>query len=236
MNSFSEAAAAPANMHLFLLIGQSNMAGRGRVEAADRLSHPHIWMYDRDMRWVPAKDPVHFDKPELAGVGLCSEFARTVLGRQAGHDIGLIPAAMGGSSLDEWRREGHLYKNAVSRTHAAMKSGALAGILWHQGEADRHASLAETYADRFATFVAQLRRDLDAAQVPLVVGEIGRFVPGCEAINRVLHGLPELVPPCRCVSSEGLVDGGDSLHFDAASCRVLGQRYAEAYLKMAAVG
>jgi hypothetical protein len=35
------------------------------------------------------------------------------------------------------------------------------------------------------------------------------------------------------VSSDGLRDKGDTLHFDAASARALGERYARAYLQLA---
>lgn len=49
---------APAQMKLFLLIGQSNMAGRGKVEPQDQVENPHIFMLTKDLKWVPAKVPV----------------------------------------------------------------------------------------------------------------------------------------------------------------------------------
>lgn len=74
----SHAQEAQKNMKLFLLIGQSNMAGRGKIEEQDKVTNPDIFMLTKDLKWVIAKDPVHFDKG-AAGVGLCSEFARDVL-------------------------------------------------------------------------------------------------------------------------------------------------------------
>lgn len=59
---------APDHMRLFLLIGQSNMAGRGKMEPQDEVTNPRIYMLTKDGKWVLAKDPVHFDKP-VAGVG-----------------------------------------------------------------------------------------------------------------------------------------------------------------------
>ena len=53
--------------HLFLLFGQSNMAGRGVVEPEDTKPHPRVLMLSKDGKWVPAVDPMHFDKPS-AGV------------------------------------------------------------------------------------------------------------------------------------------------------------------------
>ena len=60
--------------HLFLLVGQSNMAGRGTVEAQDRTPHPRVLMLNKADAWVPAIDPLHFDKA-AAGVGLGKTFA-----------------------------------------------------------------------------------------------------------------------------------------------------------------
>lgn len=79
-------------MKLFLLIGQSNMSGRGNVEVQDKVENPRISMLTKDLKWVPAKDPLHFDKP-IAGVGPGSEFARGILKANPDATIGLIPSA-----------------------------------------------------------------------------------------------------------------------------------------------
>ncbi len=68
------------NFHLYLLIGQSNMAGRGVVDAESKQQDPQILMLDSNNRWLPATDPVHFDKPEIAGVGPALSFAKEMLG------------------------------------------------------------------------------------------------------------------------------------------------------------
>src|SRR4051812_29800346 len=80
--ALSEARAAetpiPERMQLFLLIGQSNMAGRGAVEASDKVPHPHVFVLTKDLSWAPATDPLHFDKPDIVGVGLGLTFGRTI--------------------------------------------------------------------------------------------------------------------------------------------------------------
>lgn len=225
----AQAQIAPQNQQLYLLIGQSNMAGRGKVEAVDEVTNPRILMLTKDNQWVPAKDPVHFDK-SAAGVGLCSEFARTMAAKDPKAAIGLIPCAVGGTSLDQWKPGGTLYKNAVARTKEAMKTGTLVGILWHQGEADSSPEKVATYATRFAAMMAQLRKDLGAEKVPLVVGELGRFRPASAKFNEALPEVPKAVPLCAMVTAEDLTDRGDKLHFDSASLRTLGKRYAAAYL------
>ena len=62
-------------------------------------------------------------------------FADT-LQKKSPKQIGLIPCAVGGSSLGEWQKGGSLYNNTVAATLEAVKSSTLKGILWHQGESD----------------------------------------------------------------------------------------------------
>lgn len=227
----SAADPVPENMQLFLLIGQSNMAGRGKVEAQDKQTHPRIFMLNKEQQWVPARDPLHFDKG-AAGVGLGSEFARVIAKTEPQATIGLIPCAFGGTSLEQWKAGGKLYQDAVERTKVAQKSGKLVGLLWHQGEADSSPEKVATYGDRFATMIAQLRKDLDAAEVPLIIGELGRFRAASTDFNAALPAIAAKVPRCAMVTAEDLTDNKDKLHFDSASLRTLGQRYAAAYLKL----
>ena len=115
----------PKDLQLFLLIGQSNMAGRGVLEARDKEPAAHIYMLTKELEWKPAMDPLHFDKPDIAGVGLGRSFARELLKSNPAASIGLIPAAFGGTSLEEWKPGGRLYNDAIARTRAAMKAGKL---------------------------------------------------------------------------------------------------------------
>ena len=123
--------------HLFLLAGQSNMAGRGAIAPEDKVPHPRVLMLDRNGNWVPAVDPVHFDKP-FAGVGPGRRFAILLAESDPSITVGLIPAACGGSPLSTWvpgaswkETESHPYDDALARTRKAMESGTLKGILWH---------------------------------------------------------------------------------------------------------
>ena len=216
-------------MQLFLLIGQSNMAGRGKVSTNEAALHSRIFMLNKEMQWTPAKDPLHFDKP-IAGVGLASEFARVLAKADTNQVIGLIPAAMGGSSLDEWKPGSKLYNQAVERSREAMKAGELAGILWHQGEADSSADKVATYGRRFSAMIEQLRNDLGAKTVPVIVGELGRFREASHSFNQALPSIVQQVPSCVLVTAESLTDNGDKLHFDTSSLKEFGQRYAAAFL------
>jgi hypothetical protein len=229
---------APANLDLYLMIGQSNMAGRGVPGAEDKEPIPEVWVQAKDLSWKPAIDPLHYDKPEIAAVGIGRSFAKAVMAARPGVSVGLIPAAFGGSALDEWKPGTTHYNEAIRRTKAALKSGRLRGILWHQGEADSGKEpLARSYAERFTAFIAQLRADLDAKDVPVVLGELGRFYSSrakyADVVVEQLKSIPSTVPHSAFVSAEGLTDKGDSTHFDTASLHEFGVRYAAAFLRIA---
>ncbi|MCU1234356.1 MAG: putative protein of unknown function acetylesterase [Candidatus Solibacter sp.] len=226
---------------VFLLIGQSNMAGRGVVEEQDRQPIPRVFMLNKAMEWVPAVDPVHFDKPDIAGVGLARSFAKVLAAADPGATVGLIPAAFGGTSLEEWKPGGKLYEEAVRRAKFAMRTGKLRGILWHQGEAESgKKELAETYRPRFAAMIAQMRADLGEPNVPVIVGQLGVFrseggtprSPFAALVDEQLATIPLRVPHSAFVSSAGLTSNPDFLHFDAKSEREFGRRYALAFLSL----
>jgi peptidoglycan/xylan/chitin deacetylase (PgdA/CDA1 family) len=218
-------------MELYLLIGQSNMAGRGAIDAESEKTSANILMLDKTNNWVLAKDPLHFDKP-YAGVGPGLSFAKAMLEGQDDTKIGLIPCAWGGSPIKVWSTgakyfENFPYDEAIARAKIAMQKGELKGILWHQGESDNDAEKSKIYFEKLKELVANLRRDLNAPHLPFVAGEIGHFNKE-HYINTIVNRLPDEVEYTAVVSSEGLVDKGDHLHFDSASARELGKRYAQA--------
>jgi len=242
-------AAAPAlppkeNFHLFLLVGQSNMAGRGVLTPADKTPHARVLMLNQAGAWVPAVDPLHFDKPKAVGVGLGRTFALEIARAAPGVTIGLIPCAVGGSPIDAWKpgayyqpTQSHPWDDALRRARQALEAGTLKGILWHQGESDSSAALAPAYEAKLHELIARSRRELKAPNTPFIVGQLGQFAGAPwnehkQQVDRAHRDLPRKIPHTAFVSSEGLKDKGDKTHFDADSYRELGKRYAAAYLKL----
>ncbi len=114
---------------LWVMGGQSNMQGRGRLDAPE-VEEPHTLVHAFDMsdRWLIAREPLHWrlDSPDPAhwpelrqptdderlaqhkgrtdGVGPGLAFAGEVV-RQAGVPIGLVPCAVGGTSMEQWDPE-----------------------------------------------------------------------------------------------------------------------------------
>lgn len=232
----------PPRLQLFLLIGQSNMAGRGVPEATDQQPQPRIWMLTRELSWVPARDPMHFDKPAVIGVGPGLAFAKRLSEAYPKINVGLIPCAVGGSGIDVWQpgayydpTKSYPYDDALRRARKALENGQLAGFLWHQGESDSEPGKAGVYEQKLTELVQRFRKDLNAPHVPFVMGTLGDFVvnrnPNARTVNEALQRAAQHIPHSYCVSSTGLTDRGDSTHFDTRSARTLGQRYAEVFIQ-----
>lgn len=226
-------------LHLYLLIGQSNMVGRAPNTEADRQPHPRIVTLTRDLQWTPAADPLPHEDGRDTGVGLAMTFARLMAAEDPDAHIGLIPCAVGTTALSRWVREGDLHQKAVARTRTAMAVGVLKGILWHQGESDSvEPALAATYLTRAVRMMREFREELNAAEVPLLIGELGEFLPRCgrcpwhPVVNAALRELVGQAPPAAFVSAEGLAGMEDCIHFDADALREFGRRYAAALIGM----
>jgi hypothetical protein len=231
----------PPRLRLFLLIGQSNMAGRGIPQKQDQQPVNHVWMLTKEQTWVPAHDPMHFDKPAVIGVGPGLAFGRRLAETFPGETIGLIPCAVGGSGIDFWKpgayyepTQSYPYDDAIRRARKALEQGELAGILWHQGESDSSPDKAGSYGPKLAELIQRLRQDLNAPTIPFVAGTLGDFVVNrnrdAGTINNTLLELPSRVPNAYCIVSSGLTDKGDSTHFDTPSAQTLGKRYADVFI------
>jgi len=233
---------AKERLHLYLLMGQSNMAGRGKIEAEDKTPHPRVLTLDTNGAWQPAVEPITHDKPQVLGVGPGVSFGKAMAEKNPDVTIGLVPCAFGGTPLKRWQKGGDLYSNAVHRARLAIKAGTLKGVLWHQGESDSTPALAKTYGERLDQMIRDLRADFGSPDLPFVAGQLGEFlytrgsnnVAEVRLVNDTLAKLPERVPLTGCASSAGLNHKGDQLHFDAASQRELGRRYAAEMIRLRA--
>lgn len=225
-------------IHSFLLIGQSNMAGRGDVNEAIPVDNTHIKIL-RNGRWQKMFRPINPDR-SFSGVSLAESFAESYANKY-GVDVGLICCADGGTKLAQWQPGSLLFDNAVYQARLAQRTSTIAGILWHQGEADCAQERYKTYAQRFTVIANALRDALKLWDVPLLVGGLGDYLPDyanalgehpCSTyhlVNEQLQLVAATLPRTGFVSAEGLTPKPDILHFNAKSLHEFGLRYFEVF-------
>jgi hypothetical protein len=221
--------------HIYLLMGQSNMAGRDTRQLASQTDHPRILALNADGQWVVARDPLHPKQGRTEpGAGPGIPFATEMLKRDSQITIGLIPCAVGGSSLGRWTKGAEYYEKVVSRARLAGEIGVIKGVLWHQGESDTNKKAnAASYEEHLTRVFKDLRTDLGLPALPIVVGQLGDFLtpedqPYAELVRGALKHIPAVVPDAGYVDAAGLGDKGDKLHFNADAAKELGTRYAKA--------
>ncbi len=236
---------------LFLLIGQSNMKGRGVMPAEPLRDERIVMMHLRDDAWYLARHPLHltgnartFAGHDNAGVGPGLTFATTVAARTPRARLGLIPCAVGGSSIALWQRGARLYDDAVRRTKIALRPAGqvqpkLRGALWLQGEADATDARFPGHEEKLLRLVDDLRADLGEAKLPFIACTIGEMRADGDGrrnadMNRLLLSLPQKRPHTACVDARDLKTHiGDHVHFDTAAQEEIGRRYAAQYLELA---
>jgi len=234
-------------MKSFLLLGQSNMAGRGDFGEVPEISNPHCFML-RNGRWIPMSEPINPDRAVFgyfhSGVGLSASFA-DACAKYYKEDIGLIPCADGGTRLQQWMPGELLYDHAVMQAKLAQRTSEIVGILWHQGESDcNDAENRDLYHDRFLHMISTLKKDLDLPEnIPLIIGGLGDFVKEykdgsyiyLDDINTILKAFSNEIENCAFAPATGLPCKYDGIHFTSAAYRELGLRYFAEYRKIRSV-
>ena len=224
-------------MDSILLIGQSNMSGRGYFDDNNKPIYNDRIKKLVNGRFQTMWEPVSPDR-SFAGASLAPAFALEYL-KYTAEPFGLIPASDGGSALDEWQKGEVLYEHAVFLAKMAMRKSRIVAVLWHQGEADCRGTLAETYKERFVRMKDDMKKDLGLPDVKFYVGGLGDYLAENEKdpalhdyarLNTLFAELAKENADVEYVSAEGLADRGDKLHFDTPSLRTFGRRYFAAFL------
>ena len=228
---------------VFILAGQSNMAGRGIVGVEDSTTVEGIYTLNKDLQLELAKEPLHFYEPKLKGVGPGFAFAKELKQNIPNNvEIILIPCALGGSSIDQWigdslHRGVHLYSNFKTRLDTIQKIGTVKAILWLQGESDANPQNLPAYKMKLEDLLKRFRKDAKNNTLSILVGELGRYSEpesrnqDWKALNNIINEVAKKDKNIYVISSKGLTSNPDHVHYNSESQRVLGKRFAQKYLE-----
>ena len=228
------------NVWVFMMAGQSNMAGRGVVEPEDTISDKRILSINKDGQIIIAKEPLHFYEPERTGLDCGLSFAKTLITKIPDNvSLLIIPTAVGGSSIRNWLgdsifRNVKLFSNFLSKVEIARQHGVIKGILWHQGESDANEMNIPLHKERLHLLFSKFRAAVGNKDLPVLLGELGSFSGNSanfNLINKSFHEYAAEDKNCSVISTQDLKDKGDQLHFNSEGQRTMGKRFAETWLK-----
>ena len=228
------------NLWVFVLAGQSNMAGRGFVEPPDTIPSSRIFSINKANEIILAKEPLHFYEPSLTGLDCGISFGRELIKSLPDSiSILLIPTAVGGSTISQWlgdslHKNVQLFSNFSARTAVAKSIGTFKGILWHQGENDAlNDSDINAYKSRLSQLFIRFRETTGVNNLPVFIGKLGDFSAENQhkrnLINEQITAYSQTDSNAIVIETKGLKDKGDKLHFNAEAQRMLGKRMAEAF-------
>lgn len=250
------------NFHIYLCFGQSNMEGFPGIPAEDQayenprfqvlaaVDFPELGRVKN--HWYPAVPPLC--RPD-SGLSPSDFFGRTMVENLPDDiKVGIVNVSVAGCRIEaydsaniesytadapDWLMrmikiyDGDPYQYLVSMGRHAQQHGVIKGILLHQGESNSGES---TWPAKVKAIYEDLLHelDLDAADVPLLAGELVGAEQGgkCAGMNPIIATLPELIPTAHVVSSAGCAALPDGLHFTPDGYRLLGRRYAETMLAL----
>ena len=229
------------NVWVFIMAGQSNMAGRGIVEPEDTVPDKRIMSINKEGQIIIAKEPLHFYEPERTGLDCGLSFAKTLIKKIPDSiSVLMIPVAVGGSSIKQWLgdslyRNVKLFSNFLSKVEIAKQNGIIKGILWHQGESDANEKDIPLHQQRLSLLFSKFRTAVGNNELPVLLGELGSFSENpvnFNLINKAIHEYAATDKNSSVVATKDLKDKGDHLHFNSKGQRTMGKRFAKAYLKM----
>jgi hypothetical protein len=237
-----------ATMNLFLLAGQSNMKGRGAIDMNPNTHARNLFFHSKKKSWYISRDPLHalgtpdlLDGKDNAGTGPGMSFAMTLLGKDSDLAIGLVPAAVGGVSINHYDKR--FYDRSLMQLKDAEKKSSLKAeikaILWLQGETDAKGDGYLSYEQKLLRLVDRYRADLNNPELPFIVCTIGSFLKHherfthFEEINEILLNLPTKRKYTACVDARELkMSIGDDVHYSTEAQIEIGKRFAAAYMKL----
>jgi len=234
--------ATASTFHVFLLLGQSNMAGYAKAQDADKVKNDRIRVLGFDAcaatgrqkdQWDVAVPPLHECWNGAVGPG--DWFSKTLIDvLPAGDTIGLVPCAISGERIETFLKVGGTqYDMIVRRARAAQQAGGVIdGILFHQGESNNG---DPAWPGKVSTLVTDLRTDLELGNVPFLAGELA-YDGNAKAHNVRVNELPSLIDNGFVVSAMGLgLDPADTqwhLHFGHDETVTFGKRYAQKMIEV----
>lgn len=227
---------------VFIMAGQSNMAGRGQVEPQDTIPNDRLLTINANGELIVAKEPLHFYEPTLTGLDCGVAFGRTLLEKIPKNiSILLIPTAVGGSAIQQWLgdstyRNVKLLSNFKEKVEIGLHYGKIKGILWHQGESNTgNENSISLHTARISELFKTFRHITKNKNLPILLGELGSYSKNntnWQLLNVSLRDYVKTDKNSSLIFTQDLKHKGDDIHFNSEGQRKIGERFAIEYLKM----
>jgi eukaryotic-like serine/threonine-protein kinase len=213
---------------VFVMAGQSNSANSG--EERQKTTSQLVSSFGGD-DWRSADDPQPGVNDGSSGGSPWPVFGDALAAKYK-VPIGIASTGRGGTSVNEWRADGDLFRWMTKRMEALGPHGFRA-VLWHQGEADFGTS-ADDYA-KGMTEIIHASQKAAGWDVPWFVAQVSYLNPGSAASPSTRAGQKKLWetkvalegPDTDALGGDNRDAGGKGIHFSAKGLRAHGKLWAD---------
>jgi len=219
---------------IVILIGQSNMEGRGDPAdlPADFPTHSKdIWQFT-DAEWKLARDT-----PLPNGrVGPAIAIADDLISNGAAKSVGFVLCAAGNTAIDRWQPGSARYVSCLERIKRARRSNRIIGAAFYQGESDTSSMQdVNAWPSKFQAIVAALRSDLGQTDLPFVMAVIGKINRPSDARFKYwqeMQGVQRAIsiPGVSILEASPFPIGKDGIHLTTKSQLGIASNFAGAIL------
>ena len=239
---YYDAFAQESEYDVFLLIGQSNMAGRGEMIEGDDEIIEGVYLLNADNEVEPARNPLNRYSSAIEiqkdKMGLGSSFARKVYER-TGRKVLLVVNARGATDIEQWDgiigneevtpdgkmakdgsdadakqwyRSQDYFEQTIARTKAALAHGGTLKAILWHQGCNDAVEANTTYMATLQALVDNYRKEL--GDVLFLAGQIEQW-RGWQTstnFNNMLETISDNIPNSDWISSEGLTNVASEAH------------------------
>ena len=248
---------------VMIVAGQSNTQGwqanvaalsTGNRHYADAPSPNAFIAYKQNAYGQPLYISGSLGQLSSLGAGFAGQFdgfgpelsTGTDLAGRVANKVAVIKFASGGAGLNAHFKKSanNLYPLLIAQVNSGLAeltaqgfAPTLKGFFWLQGETDAlDNTAAELYGANITQFVSDLRSDLVAPALKVVLTEINPNMPalqnqpGVTRVNQGMRNLSTSDANVKFVPTADITSGfADSIHYTADQTVAIGQRWANAY-------
>lgn len=236
---------------IFVLAGQSNMAGTGYFHELPSW----LQVKPRNVEFYQYGQPALFSGQPLGHIGPEVSFSKYMSAYYPESRISIIKYAAGGSSLYDWARNWNphlsirmtdspirnsLYdviQRQIEWSNVLDKNKTITSFLWMQGERDAcFPQAANAYLSNLRSLINELRRDYQSPNAKFILGRINPPPSiNCSSVDVVRHAQEQIR---SCVSNTSYIDIDDlqkypdKKYYNTRGQILLGKRFADEFKRM----
>lgn len=244
--STTVSADGPRKTKVFLLGGQSNMAGLGKTtDMKDPYSKPFnivkIWNA-MTRKWEPLEG--NFGASGKGSFGPELSFGHAIAEALPNDDVRLVKYAVIGTALyNGWApTSGAQYvvfmntaKAALSDLKASRVDYEIAGMLWLQGESDAAENQAATYEKNLAAFITHMRTEFKTPKMAFIIARVLGYYGGQTGQAKIVRDAQ--VKVAKSTENVTWFDTDDCErvnegHYSSSGLIEIGKRFAAGYSEL----